>query len=59
MSKEAFLGGFDSIRTRDSTHAQVHFLCKVRAKSDYFWGIWKILNQQWRKKCIAGPFEAK
>ena len=38
---------------------KLHFLCKFRAKNDQFWGIWEILTQKWRKKCISGQFQAK
>ena len=38
---------------------ELHFLCKFSAKNDHFWGIWEILTQKWRKKCISGQFQAK
>ena len=38
---------------------ELHFLCKFSAKNDHFWGIWEILTQKWRKKCISGRFQAK
>ena len=36
-----------------------HFSCEFSAKNDHFWGIWEILAQEWRKKCISGRFQAK